>query len=358
MSLTLLQRFYEIAKQEAEAPALGLEQDGEYLSLPWWFVKSRVKHFGLGLLEAGAQAGEYFYLFPTRHPTWIYAELGALSMGLQTLPLPADLSFEKLQELFRKYPPSFLFWGDGPAAELSLSSYKTLRALISKSDDPLHPEPVPRPFFTFREIFNSGIRQETKHFGAYRKIRDSLDETRVMSPITVESSGEIRETPLRYEDVNVRCSALSQACLLTKPRRVFSDVNLWWTAGRVACLYWPLFLALQSIFAIEDKSLFSQLRMSRPDILYLSERRLLQLLEEMSLKFPLASDSPESAPAPRYLKWFRRRRISRWLRRQWGGKIKVLLSAGPGPAELRSFLDSAKIRSLNLAELGTQTLHP
>ena len=90
MSLTVIQRFYDLAKQEAEAPALGLSYDGSYHPLPWWFFKSKAKHFGLGLLEWGAAPGDYFYLLPSTQATWIYADLGALTTGLIVCPLPPN----------------------------------------------------------------------------------------------------------------------------------------------------------------------------------------------------------------------------------------------------------------------------
>jgi hypothetical protein len=350
MSLTLLQRFFEIAKQEAEAPALGVEVGESFQSLPWWFVKSRVKHFGLGLLEAGGKPGDYFYLLPSLHPTWIYSELGALTMGLKTLPLPPAMTKEAMERLFAKYPPAFIYWGDGGAETLPWSSYKTLKALVTKSEDSLHPEKPPPPFLSFREVFNSGIQFESKHHAAYRRTREDLQETHEMSPIWVDRRGTITERPVRYGDVNQMMTRLSQVFHLPKIRRIFSDVDFWWTEGRMIGVYWPLFLALQAVRCGENTSLLEQFKATSPDVAFLSEASLAKLEHELSARL-----SPKSASTPGTnslaMKW-RTALQARRLRRQLGGKLRLLVTNSPLGPVLEKSLAAAKIRSLSPEGLG------
>lgn len=307
MSLTVVQRFYELAKQQAEAPALGVCTEGEYHDLPWWFVKSKAKHFGLGLLEEGAREGEYFYLLASPHPTWSYAELGALTVGLRTVPLPLGLPEARLEELFRRFPPAFLY--AEPSAFATLRSlcqrYKSLRRVIL----PMEPAAgsdleIAR---SFRSVFNAGIRFESKHHAAYRRIRQGLEEAREMSPIRVDPEGALEERPLRYGEVNEACAKLSRALGGAKARRVVSDADLSHTFARIACLYWPIFAALQSVFLPKQGALLTQLRKFRPEALFLSKSRYESAADEIRAKEEYG--------------FFARRR----LRAKLGGRLRCLL---------------------------------
>ncbi|MCC6272453.1 MAG: AMP-binding protein [Deltaproteobacteria bacterium] len=327
MSLTVVQRFYELAKQQAEAPALGLWQDGEYHALPWWFVKSKAKHFGLGLLEEGAREGEYFYLIASPHPTWSYAELGALTMGLRTVPLPAELSSERLETLFRRYPPAFFFTEARAFAPLRslCERSKGLRRVILPEEPEGGPEGLAR---SFRRVFNAGIRFESKHHAAYRRIRQGLAEDREMSPLRVAPDGSLEERPLRYGEVNEACAKLSHALGAAKARRLLSTADLSRSFARVACLYWPIFAALQSVFAPRGEALGPLLRRFRPEALFLSGPWLeAKAGEDPGKAFAFAAEREKG------LGWLARRR----LRARLGGRLRCLIGdTTPAPAWVRA----------------------
>jgi len=273
MSLTVVQRFYELAKQEAEAPALGLEYDGQFHELPWWFVKSKAKHFGLGLLENEAREGEYFYLLPSSHPYWIYAELGALTVGLQTLALPREISKGQIEDLFRRYPPAFFFLEakDWTKWQGSFEKIRGLRRVLSVEDDSPFLQEGRGLVSSFRKVFNSGIRSESKHHSAYRRIRQSLEESRAMSPIRIDLLGHVDDRPLHFGEVNELCAKLSRALGPGKARRLVSAADLSVSFARVACLYWPIFSGMESIFLASEADLPAAFRRFRPEAGFLRE---------------------------------------------------------------------------------------
>lgn len=317
MSLTVVQRFYELAKQQAEAPALGIWQDGEYHELPWWFVKSKAKHFGLGLLEEGTREGECFYLLASPHPTWSYAELGALTIGLRTVSLPAEIGAERLEELFRRHPPVFLYAEAKTFAPLRVlcERSKGLRRVILPEEPEGDPEGLAR---SFRRVFNAGIRFESKHHAAYRRIRQGLAEDREMSPLRVAPDGALEERPLRYGEVNEACAKLSHALGAAKARRLLSAADLSRSFARVACLYWPIFAALQSVFAPPGEALGPLLRRFRPEALFLNGPWLnpdAGEREGLGKAFALPAEKEQS------LGWLARRR----LRSQLGGRLRCLI---------------------------------
>lgn len=313
MSLTVVQRFYELAKQQAEAPAMGHFFGGEYHELPWWFVKSKAKHFALGLLEEGAQEGEYFYLVASPHPAWSYAEMGALTVGLRTLPLPPDISGSKLDELFLRYPPAF-FYTDRSEVVRSREALqgRGFRRLIFKEE--LDPSIASPEYLSFRRVFNAGIRFESKHHAAYRRIRQGLEESREMSPIRVGAFGNLEVRPLQFGEVNEVCSKLSHSLGGQRARRLLSASDLSRTFARIACLYWPIFAGIQSIFAPRDHALPPLLREFRPEAAYLSGSWLRELSSEW------LELTKEGGKLGNWRGYWKRRH----LRSQFGGRVRAL----------------------------------
>lgn len=307
MSRTLVQRFYEVAKHKAESPALGLEYGGAYHDLPWWFVKSKAKHFGMGLLEAGAREGEYFYLLASEEPESIYSELGALTVGLKTLHLPKEIPSKALETLFRRFPPAFFFSG-GALPPLDLfRGMKGLRRLIRVSEDRFQDDGLPND--SFRRIFNSGIRCEAKHHAAFRRLRESADLTTELSPIRVDQDGLIRESPLTYGQVEEMTQRLDLSMAKRSLHRLLAQADLSRSTTRIACLYWPILKGAQSILLSPRGSFVAWLKRSRPEAILPPA----EFLEELSLA--LSAKSPPG-PKIRGLADLRRRWESHRLRRR------------------------------------------
>ena len=335
MSQTLVQRFYEVAKQAAEKTALRVEYDGRYHPLPWWFVKSKAKHFGIGLLEAGAAPGDYFYIFPSAHPAAIYAELGALTMGLQSLPLPADLPEADFARLAAQFPPSFIFLGERDPAFLQncLPKLDRLKRAVSVAE----PTSEALPLQSFRKIVNSGIRHEASHYSTYRSLREGSNETQILSPIRIDFQGRLEENPLRFGDVNEAAANLSRAAAGIKIRRLFSDVDFSRSAYRIACLYWPIILGVESALAQREGSLSTQLRLVKPEVACLSERRE----QELETLLPVT-------PPPGFWNGLRHRWDKRRFRLHSGGRLHALLYSGNLEEKFREKLAFLDIRSLSL----------
>lgn len=333
MSLTVVQRFYELAKQEAEAPALGVTNGEEFHSLPWWFVKSKAKHFGLGLLEAQAREGEYFYLLSSAQPAWIYAELGALTMGLRTLPLPRETPLERVEDLFRRYPPAFYFLeaGDWPRFRPLLGKIKGLRRIITPEEAPDLGRDSAGLAASFRQVFNQGIRSEAKHHASYRRIRQSLGEDREMSPLRVAPDGSWEERPLRFGEVNEVCARISHAMGPGKARRVLSTPDLSRSFARVACLYWPIFAGLQSLLLPAGTDWAAALRRFRPEAAFLRQADA-ELLERLCA----------GGESPQRLGFFRRRA----LRARLGKRLRCLIGESPFSPSLEKLVGALGLRLL------------
>ncbi len=342
MSLTLVQRFYELAKQSSEAPALIVGVDAKPQELPWWFVKSKTKHFGLGLTHEGARPGDYFYLFPSGRPNWIYAELGALTMGLQTMILPPHTPPSALERLFRRFPPAYWMASPEQARALlpALRPLKSFKRLILDSDQlkASHLEGMPTAPLTFRGVFNSGIIHEARHHGAYRECRRSLQEDRIISPIQVMPDGTLEEKPWTYAHLNQLSSHLSHQCRQKKVRRCFAGGDMSVTLVRAASLYWPLGLGIPTVFPLGSEDFAPQIRASQASAALLGEsgiRELTSWAMELTRKISPAN----SAPSPQKPGFWQGRRVKWMLRKELGKNFQVLLALGALPDPLARALE-------------------
>jgi len=328
MSRTLVQRFYEVAKLKAESPALGLEFGGAYHDLPWWFVKSKAKHFGMGLLEAGAREGEYFYLLASEDPEGIYAELGALTVGLKTLTLPKEIPPSALATLFRRFPPAFFFSGHAALPAELFHGLKGLHRIIRLQEEGMGEG---RPIDSFRRIFNSGIRCEAKHHAAFRRLRESADLQTELSPIRVDQDGLVRESSLNYGQVNELASRLDQNMRGRKLQRLLAQGDLSRTTTRLACLYWPILQGAQAILAPSSSSLAAWLRRFHPEAALPSPNFLKELSEAMA-------SSPVLAPKLRSLAGLKQRwEMARLRRRLHLGSVSLILHRSEDAELARAF---------------------
>ncbi len=345
MSLTLINRLYEHAKEESEAAALKIFYDGTYHELPWWYLKTKVKHFGLGLLQEGAQLGDYFYLFPSPHPHWIFAELGALTVGLTTLPLPQGVSPTALQELFDRYPPSFIFLGNQPLDSLlpHLKHQKNLhRIILTEAKNKNTPSPLPHPPSTFREVFNLGIRQETRQHALYRQIREQQNENHILTPVWVDAEGKIIDFKLSFGDINQWATSLTHLYPSRKLKKFFVEVDLSHTLERILGLYWPLFTRILPIFFNEVEELTVQLKTFRPEIAYFRESSLRALLRPFSGEISNAIQG-KNFLNPGFLEKFR---AGRKIKNAFGDRLRTLWLISELEAESIRLLKSAKVRPI------------
>ncbi len=346
MSTTIIQRFYEMAKQEAEAPALGVYDNGTYHNLPWWFVKSKAKHFGLGLLEEKAERGDYFYLFSSKNPTWIYSELGGLTIGLKTVPLPANLNATRLEELMKQFPPAFIFMGERVfSEELNfLKNIKNLKKIILNHEDPSFEKVTGLPAASFRQIFNNGIRFESKYHTTYREVRQSFTELDEMSPVFVDENGTVTEISLRFGEVDRMIAHLSRQCSQNKIHRIFSSVDLSHTLGRVTSLYWPIFLGIQTVLDHPHLELLTQLQKTRPEAVYFSQERMVQLDRELlpykKELFPTTTTFPQ-----KLISLVKTKLLTYRLKRKLGGKIKYFFQETAHDGEFQKILSALKIQT-------------
>ncbi len=334
MTPTILQRFYHLAREKPDQGALGFFQDQQFHPIPWWLYKSKVKHFALGLLHLGAQPDQYLYLFPGQNPQRCFVELGAYTLGLQTLSLPPEISNERLLQLCQRFTPSFVFLSkEDPRLNTLLEKHgKNLLAVLLSQDR--NTDTQGNKTLSFRQVFNLGIQQENRYFSDYRKLREA-SPTKQISPISIDLQGKIHPTPLYHGEIIESCARLDTYYFANEASPIFFSGELWKHLERCLGLFWPIFKGRAMWMGTTLLPLGSPLRQSKPGIAYVYPNALQDFMNSL-LEYP-------SGRIANY-------RIRSAIRHCWGKNLQYLLTPCSIPEIWKECLERGGIKSFNLIE--------
>lgn len=355
MTPTFIQSAFEWAKIEPESPAFVMTYGGEHHEIPWWMVKSKVKHFGLGLLAMGAKPGEHFYLLPDFHLNWIYAELAALTVGLQTLPIPGEIHGSELEGLLEAFPPAFFYAGNGISSSMAslFTRQKHLRGLVFPEEDKENSKKWPHLATTFRKIFNSGIINESKYILEFHKQRDEIHMSGIISPIQVEKGDRLTHRPLSFEKVHQVSLQLNNIFPLKKAKKFLVEADLSHTLQRIVAVYWPVSQGAEIIYGNPDINLSGQFLETSPSLAFLPISSVENLLNDL-IKMKDADISKKTNSGPKRL-WNRfqsRKKIKRIL----GPRLQKILTLQSLEPSLKNLLRLGKVQPVSLPEEFLKTL--
>ncbi|MDX1386278.1 MAG: hypothetical protein R3257_01725 [bacterium] len=244
MSSTFLHRFFDLAKTDGKSNAFHFYINQEYHFIPRWLLRSKIKHFCMGIFHLGGQQGQYIYLFPFHDPEWIYAYLGALTAGLQAVPLPSQPDSQFLKDCLNRFPPSFIFYGKGiPSETKEMISKTSKQALwIGKWDLP------------FRQVFNLGIIHESQKHRFYRESRDRITPETVISPLRLAPEGKWEFQPLIFSHIEKLQGALSAHLPGKKLQFILAQPNFGFTTDQLLAIFWPLATQRECVLLEPEKS--------------------------------------------------------------------------------------------------------
>ncbi len=334
MTATILQRFYRLARENPDQKALGFFQNQRFHPIPWWLYKSKVKHFALGLLHLGAQPDQYLYLFPGQNPQRCFVELGAYTLGLQTLSLPPQLTSTQILELCHQFPPSFVFLSEEETRFNPLfEKYgKSILSVLLSQEGALNIQ-VDKTF-SFRQVFNLGIQQENRYFSDYRKLRDA-SPLKQISPICIDLEGQVHLTPLCHGEVIDLCKRLDSEYPENGDKALFFSGELWKHLERCLGLFWPIFKGCAVWMGSDPLPLGPLLRQSKPSMAYVHPKSLEAFMNSLL----------EYSPG-----WIANYQIRSAIRHYWGKNFQSLMTPGPIPEIWNEFLKYGGIKSFNLME--------
>jgi hypothetical protein len=331
MNRAFIAEYFDYAKKHGNDPALGFLQDKKINWIPHWLIRSKAKHFALGLMELNAPDQGYFYLFPHHHAEWIYTLLAAQSLGLTTVALPPDLSLPTLKNLLENFPPCFVYGGSIPS-EAHWNLLKIEKKILSFIFGGANPSTPEDRISSFRKIHNRGVMVESKFFQSYRQHRESLTEKQVISPLEVDANHRIVERELRSGALLEKIQTLENRLKGKKTPQIFAEVDLSMTSDQILGLYWPLMTGKRVLLSSESVHWMDLHPGYGPNLALLSPDTVSNLAGQLPLgKAPLLKHSVSF--------WAKRR-----ARKKLGGNLQEIWSQGPLGEETHSFFKKLGIR--------------
>lgn len=331
MSRAFISDYFDYAKIHGNHPAVGFIQDKKIAWIPHWLIRSKAKHFALGLLELKVPTQGYFYLFPYPHPEWIYALLAAQSLGLATVALPPGTPLSTLKNLLEKFPPSFVYGGSIPS-EAHWNLLKNEKNIISFIFGGAETSTPGDKISSFRKIHNRGVMIESKFFETYRQRREFLSEKQLISPIAVDATGHVVEQELRSGELLEKVQILESRLRGKKAPQIFAEVDLSKTLEQITGLYWPLTTEKRVLLAPGPAHWLELHPRYAPHLALLSPELVSALAGQLPLgKTPLLQKSVSF--------WAKRR-----ARKKLGGNLQEIWSPGSLGEETHSLFKKLGIR--------------
>jgi len=317
-------RYFDYSKEHGADLGLGFLQGGRTLWLPHWQIRSKAKHFALGLLDLEVPPEGYFYLGPHFHPEWIFSFLAALSLGLCYVSLPDSLDPAHLESLVEKYPPSLYYGSQSPTEEIQkiLNHKKTLKSFVLGG---VSKAPPANDLWSFRQIHNRGIMAESRHYKHYRQRREKTEEAQVLSPIQIDFEGTIQDKEFKASHLQAKLSAWEAHLTGKKVSRLFTQVDFSRTLDLMLSLFWPLATGKTQLLASSQEHWLKAVPPYHPQLAYLRPHISRQLAQSLILgKTPLEQKA---------FTFLGKRRA----RKKLGGSLQEIWSPEPYPEELGSF---------------------
>lgn len=279
MSEHFLQSFFRRAKMQGAQIAVRILTRQGHFFIPNWQLRSKAKHFALGLLHLGFQRGERALLIPHHHPDYIFSDIGCLTAGLETLTPSAFQSHEFLQNLLELHHPTLLYAaGPMPSAwRRVLEGWRHFKAVVGAPAS----WTTGKHHYSFRKIFNMGIVQEGKQFQAYRQIQERRRPEDLMTP--PDAYPDSPWSPLRFQSVDLAETVLAPSLPHPKVRRVVTELDLGQVEARLLGLYWPLATAREAIWVPPGMPPEAALRQFQPRVAGLAPATLERLAAEVAL---------------------------------------------------------------------------
>lgn len=272
--------FFHDAKTDGKKTCLSFFHQDEYFSLPRWWVRSKVKHFALGLLHHQAKSGDNLYLSGHLNPNRIYAELAGILLGLRIVPLPIQINSAELSQLIKNYPPHYFY-----ATPSFFTEHETL--LLKQKSTKLwvsEPNYNSRQSLSFREVFNTGIIHESKHYQTYRTRHDRLGEE-IISEVSWDKKQQLQNQALTWTKL---APWLQHWRILQKNNtNLWAQIDLSQNIDRIVGVYAPLALSQSCLCLPIQTELPKTLSRHSPHQIYLRPaawQKLIQNFEATATK--------------------------------------------------------------------------
>lgn len=305
-----LNTLFTLAKNDGKKPCLAFFHQDQYYELPRWWVRSKVKHFALGLLHHEAQSEENLYLSSELSPNRVYAELAGLLLGLRIVSVPNRITPEALQELLEKYPAHYFYASPSFFTEFTsiLNKQKITKLWIS---EPGYTSPL-KKMLTFREVFNAGIIHEDQHYQSYRNHQTKLQESALIGIDWNHEKGPIL-SEIEWSKLAQWIAEIKKRQPRKKAQKIWAQINLNHSLDRAFGLYAPLAMGHFCLCLPVQEELPKPLSWNPPHQIYLRPESWQTLIK----KFPAKPKRAWNLFAQISYRWKRRQFLGKNLRKVW-----------------------------------------
>lgn len=127
--------FPQILSRQAEqlGPRIAIREkaNGVWQSFSWQDYLRYIRRVALGLISLGTKRGDHVGLILDNHPEWLFAELGAQSVGAVTVPLFTSAVAKELVTVLNRVNPRYVFVQDQEQVD-KLLGYKDELSYIER----------------------------------------------------------------------------------------------------------------------------------------------------------------------------------------------------------------------------------
>lgn len=309
----------------------------EYFHFPWWYYKSKVKHFALGLLDSGMQSGDFVYILAKNNPNRSYAILASVCLKTPFLLLESpDESY--LDGLIKKYPPKLVLWDNESKSFYSSHFDHGKQTCISLEDFENYDTGN-----DFRKVFNLGVYAEKKRITDFDKIVLSINPEDRISPLFRSSKGIISDSGLFHKDVEVACQSLTQLIPLQSQEIFLIDEDMSGSFFLVIALFWPIMTGIDTVFKNSKNDFFKRSKNARPTMIFLNSRQIQELndycLEKKRFFFARRSNKIWS----KFIFFWKNFQLRKSFQHFLGGKLRRIISFHECPEPLSELCKLSKV---------------
>lgn len=168
---TLNDLFARAVEQYDTRPAVSYKQEGQWVSLSYRGLASRVRDLALGLYELGVRKGDRVALLCEHRIEWTMADLAILALGAVVVPIHASQSAEQVAYLLKDSDCQFVFVSTRTQLEKVVSLDENLKRLkhIFVIDRAMFPH-VSQPISHISEVEQYGRYMAATQAGLFREL--------------------------------------------------------------------------------------------------------------------------------------------------------------------------------------------
>lgn len=126
---TVAKLFQERVRLSGDGLAIKRKLDGEWIDVSWNDYGESVKHFALGLISLGLEAGEAVSILGYNSPEWVFADIAAMSVGALTVPIYHTNTPEQVKYILENSEAKFVVTENKLQTEKVLANLSDLPAI-------------------------------------------------------------------------------------------------------------------------------------------------------------------------------------------------------------------------------------